>query len=138
MTGSHSLVRSSHFFYVLPIARPRAFGISDCHVRFWSFPPRAPKRTADIDVFVELCKQVPGQFHDPVDFSQPLAFEIFCMSETPRYGHVMAIWDIIRSSAYILIKKKLFRGLKVGTQIRISKVSFDMWLDGENLATHDS
>lgn len=50
----------------------------------------------------------------------------------------MAIWDIIRSSAYILIKKKLFRGLKVGTQIRISKVSFDMWLDGENLATHDS
>lgn len=49
----------------------------------------------------------------------------------------MAIWDIIRSSAYILIKKKLVRSLKVGTQIRISKVSFDMWLDGENLATHD-
>ena len=81
MTGSHSLVRSSHFFCVLPIARPRAFGISGCRVRFWPFPPLSPKRTADIDVFVELWKQVPGQFHDPADFSQPLAFEIFCMSE---------------------------------------------------------
>ena len=81
MTGSHSLVRSSHFFYVLPIARPRAFGISNCRVRFWPFPPLSPKRTADIDVFVEFWKQIPGQFHDPADFSQPLAFEIFCMSE---------------------------------------------------------
>lgn len=63
-----------------------------------------------------------------------------CTNEKRVYSvdDIMAILDISRSSAYILIKKKFFRSLKVGTQIRISKASFDAWLDGENLATHDS
>ena len=43
---------------------------------------------------------------------------------------IMDILDISRSSAYILIKKGLFRSHKIGKQIRISKVSFDEWLDG--------
>ncbi len=43
---------------------------------------------------------------------------------------IMDILDISRSSAYILIKKDFFRSHKIGKQIRISKVSFDEWLDG--------
>lgn len=42
---------------------------------------------------------------------------------------IMAILDISRSSAYILIKKNFFRSLKIGNQLRISKASFDAWLD---------
>ena len=42
---------------------------------------------------------------------------------------IMDILDISRSSAYILIKKNLFRSVKIGNQLRISKASFDKWLD---------
>ena len=42
---------------------------------------------------------------------------------------IMAILDISRSSAYILIKKNLFRSVKIGNQLRISKARFDEWLD---------
>lgn len=42
---------------------------------------------------------------------------------------IMAILDISRSSAYILIKKNPFRSVKIGNQLRISKASFDEWLD---------
>ena len=42
---------------------------------------------------------------------------------------IMAILDISRSSAYILIKKNLCRSVKIGNQLRISKASFDEWLD---------
>lgn len=42
---------------------------------------------------------------------------------------IMAILDISRSSAYILIKKNFFRSFKIGKQLRISKASFDEWLD---------
>ena len=38
-------------------------------------------------------------------------------------------WDASRSSAYILIKKNFFRSFKIGKQLRISKASFDEWLD---------
>ena len=62
-----------------------------------------------------------------------------CTNEKRVYSvdDIMAILDISRSSAYILIKKKLFRSLKVGNQIRISKASFDAWLNGGDLATYD-
>lgn len=42
---------------------------------------------------------------------------------------IMTILDISRSTAYILIKKNLFRSVKIGNQIRISKASFEEWLD---------
>lgn len=42
---------------------------------------------------------------------------------------IMTILDISRSSAYSLIKKNLFRSFKIGKQLRISKASFDEWLD---------
>lgn len=42
---------------------------------------------------------------------------------------IQQILDISRSTAYLLIKRKLFKSVKVGKQIRISKKSFDKWLD---------
>lgn len=42
---------------------------------------------------------------------------------------IQHILDISRSTAYLLIKRKLFKSVKVGKQIRISKKSFDEWLD---------
>ena len=48
---------------------------------------------------------------------------------------IMEILDISRSSAYILIKKNLFRSVKIGNQLRISKASFDKWLDNGWLST---
>ena len=52
-------------------------------------------------------------------------------------GDIMAMLDISRSSAYILIKKDFFRSHKIGNQIRISKVSFDEWLDGVSPTPRD-
>jgi excisionase family DNA binding protein len=49
----------------------------------------------------------------------------------------MEILDISRSSAYILIQKGFFRSHKIGKQIRISKVSFDEWLDGVSPTPRD-
>ena len=42
---------------------------------------------------------------------------------------IQQILDISRSTAYLLIKRQLFKSVKVGKQIRISKRSFDEWLD---------
>ena len=39
------------------------------------------------------------------------------------------ILEISRSSAYNLVKKNLFRSVRIGGHIRISKKSFDEWLD---------
>ena len=50
---------------------------------------------------------------------------------------IMAMLDISRSSAYILIKKDFFRSHKIGHQIRISKVSFDEWVDGVSPTPRD-
>ena len=38
------------------------------------------------------------------------------------------ILGISRSTAYQLIRKKVFKSVKVGKQIRISRSSFDAWL----------
>lgn len=42
---------------------------------------------------------------------------------------IQQILDISRSTAYLLIKRRLFKSVKVGKQIRVSKKSFDEWLD---------
>ena len=42
---------------------------------------------------------------------------------------IQRILDISRSTAYQLIRKKVFKSVKVGKQIRISRSSFDAWLD---------
>ena len=42
---------------------------------------------------------------------------------------VQDILGISRPTAYELLKKKEFRWIKIGTKYRISKPSFDEWLD---------
>lgn len=44
---------------------------------------------------------------------------------------IMDILGISSTSAYNLIKQNVFRSVKVGSSIRISKKSFDEWLDKE-------
>lgn len=50
---------------------------------------------------------------------------------TYSVSDIQGILDISRSTAYALIKRGTFKSQKVGKQIRISKKSFDAWLDGE-------
>lgn len=52
-----------------------------------------------------------------------------CEKRAYSVDDLMEILDISRSSAYILIKKNFFRSVRVGNQLRISKASFDEWLD---------
>ncbi len=42
---------------------------------------------------------------------------------------IQAILGICRKNTYALLKKKEFRWFKVGSTYRISKKSFDEWLD---------
>ena len=66
-----------------------------------------------------------------------VAFWVCQTFQSPKYiiaskgpvDNLMEIQDISRSSAYILIKKNFFRSVRVGNQLRISKASFDEWLD---------
>ena len=41
------------------------------------------------------------------------------------------ILGISRVCAYGLVKQNLFHSIKIGTSIRVSKKSFDEWLDGQ-------
>lgn len=50
---------------------------------------------------------------------------------TYSVSDIQGILDISRSTAYALIKRGTFKSQKVGKQIRVSKKSFDAWLDGE-------
>ena len=43
---------------------------------------------------------------------------------------IQTILDIGRATAYRLIKRDCFRSVRIGGHIRISKKSFDAWLDG--------
>lgn len=46
---------------------------------------------------------------------------------------IAAILHIGRSSAYTLVKKGYFKSVRIGTAIRISRKSFDEWLDNLEL-----
>ena len=45
---------------------------------------------------------------------------------------IAAILEIGKSSAYELVKQEHFRAVKIGASIRVSKKSFDDWLDSQN------
>jgi excisionase family DNA binding protein len=56
-----------------------------------------------------------------------------CPVEKKTYT-VMEIQDILgisQPTAYALIKQNLFHSIKVGRHIRVSKSSFDAWVDGQ-------
>jgi len=59
----------------------------------------------------------------------PVSQKHNCEKRVYSVDDLMEILDISRSSTYILIKKNLFRSFKIGKQLRISKASFDEWLD---------
>lgn len=44
---------------------------------------------------------------------------------------IAALLGISTSSAYELVKKGYFKTVRIGTAIRISKKSFDEWLDSQ-------
>lgn len=50
---------------------------------------------------------------------------VYCVDE------IAAILGISTSSAYELVKKGCFKTVRIGTAIRISKKSFDDWLDSQ-------
>jgi len=47
-------------------------------------------------------------------------------------NEISSLLQISRSKAYELCKQNLFRIIKVGRSVRISKKSFDEWLDSQN------
>jgi len=51
---------------------------------------------------------------------------------TYQVDEIAELLGIGRSSAYELVKQGLFRTVKIGTAIRISKKSFDDWLDSQS------
>ena len=68
----------------------------------------------------------------PVRRNEELLFSSACNYEEKRTYTVSEIQDILeigRTTAYNLIKQNLFRCVRVGGCIRISKKSFDAWLD---------
>jgi excisionase family DNA binding protein len=46
---------------------------------------------------------------------------------------IAELLGIGRTSAYNFVKEKHFKVVKIGNSIRISKKSFDEWLDKENI-----
>lgn len=59
----------------------------------------------------------------------PPVMDVSNSKRTYSVEDIQRILDISRSTAYLLIKKNLFKSVKVGKQIRVSKSSFDAWLD---------
>lgn len=65
--------------------------------------------------------------------AQALTAGELAVSEDKRTYTVREIQDILEISqptAYALVNKGLFHTIRVGGRIRISKKSFDEWLDG--------
>lgn len=50
---------------------------------------------------------------------------------TYTVSEIQDILDIGRATAYRLIKRNCFKTVKIGGHIRISRKSFDSWLDGQ-------
>lgn len=51
---------------------------------------------------------------------------------TYRVDEIQDILEIGRNAAYALVKEGVFRSVRVGGNIRISKKSFDSWLDNQD------
>ena len=52
--------------------------------------------------------------------------------KTYKVEDIAAILGIGRSSAYNLVREGHFKAVRIGTSIRVSKKSFDEWLDIQN------
>ncbi len=56
----------------------------------------------------------------------------FQKSEPTQFKKLQTSLQISRSMAYNLCKQPLFKTVKVGKYVRVSKPSFDEWLDTQN------
>jgi excisionase family DNA binding protein len=54
------------------------------------------------------------------------------VKRTYTVDEIAEILVISKSSAYELVKQGHFRTVKIGASIRVSKKSFDDWLDSQN------
>ncbi|MFR9543397.1 MAG: helix-turn-helix domain-containing protein [Rikenellaceae bacterium] len=54
-------------------------------------------------------------------------------SRTYKVTDIAEVLGISRSSAYSLAKEGHFKIVRIGTSIRISKKSFDEWLDSQTI-----
>lgn len=52
-----------------------------------------------------------------------------CKQRTYSVLEIADILQISKSKAYALCKESLFKSVKIGKYVRISKTSFDAWLD---------
>lgn len=50
---------------------------------------------------------------------------------TYRVEEIASLLGIGHTSAYNLVKQGLFKTVRIGTSIRVSKKSFDEWLDSQ-------
>ncbi len=50
---------------------------------------------------------------------------------TYTVDEIQDILGISQPTAYALIKRNLFHSIRVGRHIRVSKISFDAWLDNQ-------
>ena len=55
------------------------------------------------------------------------------MLKTYRVDDIAQILGVARSYAYNLIKEGHFKTVRIGTAIRISRKSFDEWLDKQEI-----
>ena len=51
---------------------------------------------------------------------------------TYNVGEIAELLSISRSAAYVLVREGHFKTVRIGTAIRISKASFDKWLDAQD------
>lgn len=67
-----------------------------------------------------------AEMNREANISQPSYFQ---NKRTYTVDEIQDILGISRPTAYALVKRNLFRSIRIGGQIRISKKSFDEWLD---------
>ncbi|GFI42326.1 hypothetical protein IMSAGC017_02374 [Thomasclavelia cocleata] len=54
---------------------------------------------------------------------------VICEKKTYTVQEIMKILNIGKNAAYQLVEQKHFKSVRIGSSIRISKESFDKWLN---------
>lgn len=54
---------------------------------------------------------------------------VICEKKTYTVQEIMKMLGIGKNAAYQLVKEKKFKSIRIGSSIRISKESFDRWLN---------
>lgn len=75
----------------------------------------------------------PGDFHTERRNKMEQPSRSICEKRTYTVEEVAMLLGISRTSAYEFVKKGEVKFVKIGASIRISKKSFDEWLDQQNI-----